>query len=75
MYWFFTPELLLKTLSYEIRLKLVFCKHRSSCLACTMKTLISAVVEEPRFDIFNKYQPFNFNFQLLFIEKDVSYYD
>ena len=40
-----------------------------------MKTLISAVAEEPRFDIFNKYQPFNFNFQLLFIEKDVSYYD
>ena len=40
-----------------------------------MKTLISAVAEESRFDIFNKYEPFNFNFLLLFIEKDVSYYD
>ena len=40
-----------------------------------MKTLISAVAEESRFDIFNEYEPFNFNFQLLFIEKDFNYYD
>ena len=40
-----------------------------------MKTLISAVAEESRFDTFNEYEPFNFNFKLLFIEKDVSYYD
>ena len=40
-----------------------------------MKTLISAVAEESRFDIFNKYEPISFNFLLLFIEKDVSYYD
>ena len=52
---------------------LVFCKDRSSCFACTMKTLISAVAEESRLDIFNKHQPFNFNFVLLFIEKDVGF--
>ena len=40
-----------------------------------MKTLISAVAEESKFDIFNEYEPFNFNFQLLFIEKDFRYYD
>ena len=40
-----------------------------------MKTLTSAVAEESRFDIFSEYEPFNFNFQLLFIEKDFSYYD
>ena len=40
-----------------------------------MKTLVSGVAEESRFDIFNKYEPFNFNFVLLFIEKDVSHYD
>ena len=40
-----------------------------------MKTLISADAEESRFDIFNEYEPFNFKFLLLFIEKDVSYHD
>ena len=40
-----------------------------------MKALISAVAGESRFDIFNEYETFNFNFQLLFIEKDVSYHD
>ena len=54
---------------------LVFCKDRFSCFACTMKTLVSGVAEESRFDIFNKYEPFNFNFVLLLIEKDVSLYD
>ena len=34
-----------------------------------MKTLVSAVTEESRLDIFNEYEPFNFNF----IEKDVSH--
>ena len=54
---------------------LVFCKDRSLCFACTMKTLISAVAEGSRFDIFKEYEPFNFNFVLLFIEKDVSHHD
>ena len=54
---------------------LVFCKDGSSCFACTMKTLISTVAEESRLYIFNKYKPFNFNFVLLFIEKDVSNHD
>ena len=40
-----------------------------------MKTLISGVAEESRFDIFNEYESFNFNFLLLFIEKDLNYYD
>ena len=40
-----------------------------------MKILISAVAEEYRFDIFNEYEPFNFNFVLLFIEKNVSHHD
>ena len=40
-----------------------------------MKTLVSVVAEESRFDIFNEYEPLNFNFVLLFIEKDVSHYD
>ena len=38
-----------------------------------MKTLISAVAEKSRFDIFNEYELFNFNFLLLFI--DVSYHN
>ena len=64
-------------LSYQSNLveNLVFYKDRPSCFTCTMKTLISAVAEESRFDIFNEYEPFNFNFLLLFIEKDVSYHD
>ena len=45
------------------------CKDRYSCFACTMKTLISAVVEESILDILNEYEPFNINFVLLFIEK------
>ena len=36
-----------------------------------MKTLISAIAEESRFDIFKEYEAFNFNFELLFIEKTV----
>ena len=35
-----------------------------------MKTLVSAAAEESRLDIFNEYEPFNFNF----IEKDVSHH-
>ena len=34
-----------------------------------MKTLISAVAKESRFDIFNEYEPFNFNFVWLFLKK------
>ena len=34
-----------------------------------MTTLISAVAEEFRLDIFNEYELINFNFVLLFIEK------
>ena len=40
-----------------------------------MKALISAVAEESRLDVFSKYKPFNLNFVLLFIEKDVSHHD
>ena len=36
---------------------------------------ISAVSEECRLNIFNKYEPFSFNFVLLFIEKAVSHND
>ena len=35
----------------------------------------SAVVEGSRLDIFNDYERFNFNFVLLFIEKDVSHHN
>ena len=34
-----------------------------------MKTLVSAVTEESRLDIFNEYEPFNFNYN----KKDVSH--
>ena len=34
-----------------------------------MTTLISAVAEEFRLDIFNEYEPINFSFVLLLIEK------
>ena len=47
----------------------VLCKDRSSWFAGTMKTLISAVAEESRLDIFNEYEPLNFNFVLLFLKK------
>ena len=40
-----------------------------------MKRLISAVAEESRLDMLNEYAQFNFNFVLLFIEKDVSHHD
>ena len=40
-----------------------------------MKRLISAVAEESRLDMLNEYEQFNFNFVLLFIEKDVSHHD
>ena len=40
-----------------------------------MKILISAVSEESRFDIINEYERFNFNFALLFIDKNVSHHD
>ena len=40
-----------------------------------MKTLISEAADESRLDIFNEYEPFNFNFMLLYIEKDVSHQD
>ena len=52
---------------------LTFCKYRSSCFACTMKTLISAVAEKSIIDIFNEYESFNFNHLLLFIEIDFSH--
>ena len=63
-----------RTLAYDSELpnlveNLVLCKNRSSWFACTMKTLISAVAEESRLDIFNEYEPFNFNFVLLFLKK------
>ena len=51
---------------------LVFREGRPLCFACTMKTLISAIAEESRFDIFNEYELFKLNFVLLFTEKDVS---
>ena len=59
-------------LSYQPNLveNLVFYKGRSSYFACSMKTLNSVVAEESRFDIFNIYEPLNFNFLLLLIEKD-----
>ena len=38
-------------------------------LTCTTKTLISAVAKESRLDIFNEFEPFNFNFVLLFLKK------
>ena len=34
----------------------------------------STVAEESRLDIFNEYERFNFNFVLLFIEKDVNHH-
>ena len=40
-----------------------------------MKTLVSGVAKGSRFDIFNEYEPFNFNFVLLFIEKDISHHN
>ena len=36
---------------------LVFCVDRSSCFACIMKILISAVAEESRLDIFDENEP------------------
>ena len=40
-----------------------------------MKKLILAAAEESRLNIFNEYEPFNFNFVLLLIKKDVSLHD
>ena len=37
--------------------------------------LISVVTEETRPYLFNAYEPFSFNFVLLFIEKDVIHHD
>ena len=37
--------------------------------------LISVVAEETRPNLFNAYEPFNFNFVLLVVERDVSYHD
>ena len=36
---------------------------------------VSGVAKGSRFDIFNEYEPFNFNFVLLFIEKDISHHN
>ena len=40
-----------------------------------IETLISAVTEETRRYLFNIYEPFNFDFELLIVEKDVSHHD
>ena len=37
--------------------------------------LNSAVTEETKLFLFNKYEPFNFNFVFLVIEKDVGNHD
>ena len=39
------------------------------------ETLISAVNEETRLYLFIAYEPFNFNFVILVIQKDVSHHD
>ena len=51
-----------KEIRYNGNIVLVLCKDRSSWFACTMKTLVLAVAKEFRLDIFNEYEPFNFNF-------------
>ena len=40
-----------------------------------IELLISAVTEEARLYLFKAYEPFNFNFLLLIIEKDVNHHD
>ena len=40
-----------------------------------IETLISAVTEETRRYLLNAYEPFNFDFVLLVLKKDVSHHD
>ena len=40
-----------------------------------IETLISVLTEETKLYLFNAYEPFNCNFVLLVIEKDVSHHD
>ena len=40
-----------------------------------IETLISAVTEETILYLFNAYEPFNFDFVLLFVKKEVSHHN
>ena len=55
---------------------LVFCKGRFSRFTYTMSNnVVSAAADETRLYLFNANEPFNFNFVLMVIEKDVSHHD
>ena len=64
------PELL------NLAENLVFCKGRFSRFTYTMSNnVVSAAADETRLYLFNANEPFNFNFVLMVIEKDVSHHD